>query len=189
MAFLISIVQHLKEADNLIVLSKDGRVEAKGRFEELVNQNEYLLSLSRSITSEDNGIQEESKEGDSRLEGVQEVKEKAGEIAKRETVPNTPRGGGDISLYAYYIRSFGWWVFGLTLVFACLFVFCISFPREYLSLWSYPERSVAKYQFIAEVMLSWWCGSAPQKNYTYLGSYVGISSIAIIAMAAFIGYV
>ncbi|CAI7673382.1 unnamed protein product [Penicillium pancosmium] len=160
-------VQYLKEADNLIVLSKDGRVEAKGRFEQLVNKNEYMKSLFRSIDSEDKGIQEESEESIPGVEGVQEVRKKAGDTAKRETVPNTPRGGGDISLYAYYIRSFGWWVFGLTLVFACLFVFCISFPQ---------------------VMLSWWCGSVPQKNYVYLGSYVGISSIAIIAMAAFIGF-
>ncbi|KAJ5965703.1 ABC transporter integral membrane type 1, partial [Penicillium waksmanii] len=136
-------VQHLKEADNLVVLSKDGRVEAKGRFEELVNKNEYMQSLSRSIRSEDIGIEEESEESVSRLEGVQEVRQEAGETAKREKVPSTPRGGGDISLYAYYIRSFGWWVFGLTLVFACLFVFCISFPQ---------------------VMLSWWCGSTPPKK-------------------------
>lgn len=125
-------MQHLKEADNLIVLSKDGRVEAEGHFKELVKKNEYMQSLSCSISSEDNGIQEENEEIVSRLEGVQEVRQKAGETAKRETVPNTPRGGGDISLYTYYIRSFGWWVFGLTLVFASLFVFCISFPREYL---------------------------------------------------------
>ncbi|KGO44507.1 ABC transporter, integral membrane type 1 [Penicillium expansum] len=160
-------VQHLKEADNLIVLSKDGRVEGKGRFDELARKNEYIQSLSCSISSEDNSIEEESEESVSRLEEVQEVKQKARETAERETVPNTPRGGGDISLYTYYIRSFGWWVFGLTLVFASLFVFCISFPQ---------------------VILSWWCASAPQKNYTYLGSYVGISSIAVIAMGAFIGF-
>ncbi|KAJ5978093.1 ABC transporter integral membrane type 1 [Penicillium viridicatum] len=39
-------VQHLKEADNLIVLSKDGRVEAQRRFEELVKKNEYIQRLS-----------------------------------------------------------------------------------------------------------------------------------------------
>lgn len=125
-------MQHLKEADNLIVLSKDGRVEGKGRFDELARKNEYIQSLSCSISSEDNSIEEESEESVSRLEEVQEVKQKARETAERETVPNTPRGGGDISLYTYYIRSFGWWVFGLTLVFASLFVFCISFPRKYL---------------------------------------------------------
>jgi hypothetical protein len=102
-------VQHLKEADNLIVLSTDGCVEAKGRFEELMKNNEYIRSFSRSISSEDNGIQEESEESVSRFE--QEVRQKAGESAERETVPNTPRGGGNLSLYTYYIRSFGWWVF------------------------------------------------------------------------------
>ena len=122
-------MQHLKEADNLIVLSKDGRVEAQGRFEELVKKNEYIQSLS-SISPEDSSI-EESEESVSRLEGVQKMRRKSGET-QREIVPNTPRGGRDISLYAYYIRSFGWWVFGLTVVFASLFVFCISFPREYL---------------------------------------------------------
>lgn len=33
---------------------------------------------------------------------------------------------------------------------------------------------------IAEVMLSRWRGSVPSKNHVYLGSYVGISSIAIM---------
>jgi hypothetical protein len=132
-------VQHLKEADNLIVLSKDGRVEAQGRFEELVKNNEYIQRLSL-ISTEDNSI-EESEESVSRLKGVQEMKQKAGET-QRDIVPNTPRGGRDISLYTYYIRSFGWWVFGLTVVFASLFVFCISFPREYLRV---SREIVAKY--------------------------------------------
>ncbi|CEJ57253.1 hypothetical protein PMG11_05953 [Penicillium brasilianum] len=160
-------VQHLKEADCLIVLSKDGRVEADGHFDEMVMKNEYIQSLSRSISSEDNDIEEESEELVSRSEDVREVRQKARETAEMEILPHIPRGGGDISLYIYYIRSFGWWAFGLTLVFASLFVFCISFPQ---------------------VMLSWWCGSAPQKNYIYLGSYVGVSSIAIIAMGTFIGF-
>jgi hypothetical protein len=130
--FFLSIVQYLKGVDDLIVLSKDGRLEAKGPFEELVKKNEYLQSLSCSISSGDNDIEEESEESVPRLEELQGMMQKAGETAKRETVPNALRGGGDTSLYTYYIRSFGWWVFGLTLVFACLFVFCISFPREYL---------------------------------------------------------
>jgi hypothetical protein len=118
----------LKEADHLIVLSKDGRVEVDGHFEELVRTNEYIQSLAYSKSSEDNFIEEESAESVIRPKGAQARPE------PRETAKGTktPRGGGDISLYTYYIGSFGWWVFGLTLVFASLFVFCISFPREYL---------------------------------------------------------
>lgn len=125
----ISIVQHLKEADHLIVLSEDGRVEAQGNFEELVRTNEYIQSLGYSKRSEDNDIEEEIEESVLSSEGALEVRQEPRETAKK---PRTPRGGGDISLYTYYIGSFGWWVFGLTLVFASLFVFCISFPREYL---------------------------------------------------------
>jgi hypothetical protein len=109
------------------VLSEDGRVEVEGHFEELVKINEYIQSLAYSKSSEDDFIEQESGESVIRPEGAQEAKPEPREITKRT---KTPRGGGDISLYTYYIGSFGWWVFGLTLVFASLFVFCISFPRE-----------------------------------------------------------
>ncbi|KAJ6184246.1 ABC transporter integral membrane type 1, partial [Penicillium mononematosum] len=158
-------VKHLKEADNLIVLSKDGRMEGQGIFGELEKRNQYLQSLSRSPSPEDDEV-EESKESDSQPGETREVKKETGEMAERETVHKIFRGDGDFSLYTYYINSFGWWAFGLTLGFATLYVFCIAFPQ---------------------VMLSWWCDSSPPKNYVYLGSYVGISSIAIIAMGVFIG--
>lgn len=104
-------------------------MEVEGHFEELVRTNGYIQSLAYSKSSEDNFIEEESGESVIRPEGAQEARPEPRETAKRT---KTPRGDGDISLYTYYIGSFGWWVFGLTLVFASLFVFCISFPREYL---------------------------------------------------------
>jgi hypothetical protein len=109
-------------------------VEVEGHFEELVRTNDYIQSLAYSKSSEDNFIEEESGESINRPEGAQEARPEPTETAKRTKIP---RGGGDISLYIYYIRSFGWWVFGLTLVFASLFVFCMFFPREYLrgSIW------------------------------------------------------
>lgn len=180
-------MKHLKEADNLIVLSKNGRMEGQGLFEELAKKNQYIQSLSCSRSPKDSEVEEESKESDSQLVETREVKKETGEMAEGETVSKIPRGDGDISLYAYYINSFGWWAFGLTLVFATLHVFCIAFPREYTCQWTYSETMLLI--TTAEVMLSWWCGSAPPKNYIYLGSYVGISSIAVIAMGAFIGYV
>ncbi|KAJ5518059.1 ABC transporter integral membrane type 1 [Penicillium expansum] len=141
-------VQHLKEADNLIVLSKYGRVEGKGRFDELARKNEYIQSLSCSISSEDNSIEEESEESVSRLEEVQEVKQKAGETAERETivwlVGIWVNAGIRISIRVLHFLSAGY----------TELVVCLS----------------------------------PPKNYIYLGSYVGISSIAVIAMGAFIGF-
>lgn len=59
------------------------------------------------MSSEDNSIEEESEESGSRLEEVQKMRQKARDTAEGEIVPNTPRGGGDVSLYSYYIRSFG----------------------------------------------------------------------------------
>ena len=184
---LISIVENLKEADNLIVLSTDGRMESQGLFEELAKKNQYIQSLSCSPSPEDTGVEEESKGSDSQVGEIQEVKKEIGETTQRKTVSEISRGDGDISLYTYYINSFGWWAFGLTLVFAILYVFCIAFPREYSHRWTYSETLLLNN--IAEVMLSWWCDSVPSKNYIYLGSYVGISFIAIIAMGVFIGYV
>ncbi|KAJ5497102.1 ABC transporter integral membrane type 1 [Penicillium fimorum] len=163
-----TIVKYLKEADNLIVLSKGGHMEGQGSFEELVKKNQYIQSLSCSRGPENREAEEQSKQSDSQLRQTQEAKKKTGETREKETVLNISRGDGDVSLYTYYINSFDWWVFGLTLLFAAVYVFCIVFPQ---------------------VILSWWCGSVPPKNYLYLGSYVGVSSIAIIAIGAYIGYV
>jgi hypothetical protein len=123
----ISTEKHLKEADNLIVLSKDGHMEGQGSFEELVGKNQYILSLSCSAGLEHSDIEE----SDSSLGQTQEANNQVGETRERETTSNILRGGGDISLYSYYINSLGWWAFGLTLLFASLYVFCTAFPREY----------------------------------------------------------
>ena len=64
---LISPVGHLKEADNLIVISKDGRMESQGLFDELTNKNQYIQSLSCSPSPEDNGVEEESEGDDSQV--------------------------------------------------------------------------------------------------------------------------
>ncbi|CAG8903863.1 unnamed protein product [Penicillium egyptiacum] len=124
-------VERLKEADNLIVLSKDGRMEGQGPFGELAKKNQHIQSLACSSDCEDSKVKEESKGSDSQLGKTREMKKETGEMAERGTVPKISRGDGDISLYTYYINSFGWWAFGLTLVFATLYVFCIAFPREY----------------------------------------------------------
>jgi hypothetical protein len=179
-------VNHLKEADNLILLSKDGRMEGQGLFEELAKKNQYIQSLSCFRSSKGSEVEEESKKSDSQVGESQEVKKETGELVEREIISKIPRGGGDISLYTYYINSFGWWAFGLTLVLASLYVFCVAFPREYTHQWLYSKTLLLN--TTAEVMLSWWCGSLPLKNYIYLGTYVAISSLAILAMGAFIGY-
>lgn len=41
-------------------------------------------------------------------------------------------------------------------------MFCIAFPREYTHHWIYSETLFLNH--IAEVMLSWWCDSAPPKK-------------------------
>ncbi|KXG47709.1 ABC transporter, transmembrane domain, type 1 [Penicillium griseofulvum] len=155
--------KHLKEADNVIVLSKDGHMEGQGSFEELVEKNQYILSLSYSAGLEHSEIEE----SDSNLGQTQEANNQVGETRERETTSNISRGIGDISLYGYYINSLGWWAFGLALLFATLYVFCTAFPQ---------------------VILSWWCSSVPGRNHLYLGSYVGVSFIAIIAIGTFIGF-
>ncbi|KAJ5356582.1 ABC transporter integral membrane type 1 [Penicillium concentricum] len=109
-------VKHLKEADNLIVLSKDGHMEGQGSFEELAKKNQYIQSLSCSAGPEDREAEEESKQSDPQLGRTQEAKKETGKTPKRETVSNISRGDGDISLYTYYINSFGWWVFGVALL-------------------------------------------------------------------------
>jgi ATP-binding cassette, subfamily C (CFTR/MRP), member 1 len=42
------------------------------------------------------------------------------------------RRTGDVSIYLYYIRSIGWWPTIIFIVAITAFIFCISFPSEYI---------------------------------------------------------
>lgn len=122
----------LREADIVIVLSHDGSMEAQGPFEAIIKQNEFMQGLS-SQTESDNEEEEEEEaelEDDATARGIPTDQASSQPKPTKET---TPRGNGDISLYGYYIQSFGWWPFGFVLASAVLFVLCLIFPRQYSS--------------------------------------------------------
>lgn len=87
----ISLVEHLKEADNLIVLSKDGRMECQGLFEELAKKNQYIQSLLCSPSPEDSEVEEESKDSNSQVGEIREEKKETRQTTQTKTVSKISR--------------------------------------------------------------------------------------------------
>ncbi|CDM31024.1 AAA+ ATPase domain [Penicillium roqueforti FM164] len=84
-------VEHLKEADNLIVLSKDGRMECQGLFEELAKKNQYIQSLLCSPSPEDSEVEEESKDSNSQVGEIREEKKETRQTTQTKTVSKISR--------------------------------------------------------------------------------------------------
>ncbi|RAL02582.1 P-loop containing nucleoside triphosphate hydrolase protein [Aspergillus ibericus CBS 121593] len=156
-------VDCFKEADNVIVLSSDGRIADQESLEELLGRNQYIQELfCRTHSKED----KEDEDTETSFNETQTGPDN-GPRATQGTTPTRTRGTGDLSLYAYYIKSFGWWAFAFTLTFATLYV----------------QRFTAL-TFDTELMLTWWAESNPRNNYAYLGSYIAVSTVAIAAMVS-----
>jgi ATP-binding cassette, subfamily C (CFTR/MRP), member 1 len=116
----------LEAADNVVVLSNDGRVEAQGSFQALFGSNQFLQGLA-SRNSSDNSEEREAEQEDPITNNDGAPSPRA--VEEQSNKAKTSRGNGDFPLYSYYIQSFGWWPFGFVLASAALFVLCLVFPR------------------------------------------------------------
>ncbi|PWY80810.1 P-loop containing nucleoside triphosphate hydrolase protein [Aspergillus sclerotioniger CBS 115572] len=153
-----------QEAENVIVLSSNGRIVDQGSLEDLSVKNEYIRELMCRTGSKQD--ENEVEDADAPSEETETQADNHGPRVAQEPTPNT-RGTGDLSLYAYYINSFGWWAFCFTLTFATIYVLCVA---------------------LSQLMLTWWADSTPGHNYVYLGSYMAVSTVAIPAIGVFIGF-
>ncbi|PYI02725.1 P-loop containing nucleoside triphosphate hydrolase protein [Aspergillus sclerotiicarbonarius CBS 121057] len=161
---LATVLATTAKADNLIILSNNGRIVDQGSLEDLLVKDQSIQEMLRQTDSKEG--KREDQDSDTPFRETQ-TGPSDGPRPAQGTNPANTRGTGDFSLYAYYIKSFGWWAFCFTLTFATIYVLCIALPQH---------------------MLTWWADSTPRNNYTYLGSYMAVSTIAIAAIGVFIGF-
>ncbi|OCL12604.1 P-loop containing nucleoside triphosphate hydrolase protein [Glonium stellatum] len=119
-------VHRLSQADYIIALDQDGTITEQGTFDELYHLDGYVNSLSltgRSIYRQDN---------ERALKGFKAslVSLKAPNSIEDETA------AGDLTIYQYYIQTFGWKRWMIFTFFCSLYGFGTAFPNVWIKWWA-----------------------------------------------------
>ncbi|UKZ81279.1 hypothetical protein TrVFT333_009051 [Trichoderma virens FT-333] len=166
-------------ADTIIIL-EDGKIIAKDTSASLLQSNGYVNKLGLQPT--DNGDVTETAEA-SKLPTAEEVFDIAADVAiniSEETGgkhADIRRKKGELSVYAYYLASSGWYFVALYSVAVVGWIFCIEFSNIWMKWWSAANAE------------------EPDKDiWIYLGIYgllgiLGTISGCICAWAAFISII
>lgn len=133
------VVQRLPFADHIIALSGDGLISEQGRFDDLSSAGGYTSSFNLPLADwnyypvHDNFHPEKEQSANSVLS-----------VASDKRTDDTARRSGDCSVYLYYAKAVGWVPSLVFVVAICAFIFCISFPGEYFSIWAYTLLTVVQ---------------------------------------------
>ena len=132
-----SSTKRLPFADHIIVLSEKGEIAEQGTFKELVANGGFVSGL---------GLQPAEWGYDGSMASPMDAlvsstaKYAPTTTSAKQTEPSTEldanRRTGDLSIYAYYAASVGWFAVATFVVAMSGYVFCISFPQIWLGWWS-----------------------------------------------------
>ncbi|TGO26008.1 hypothetical protein BPAE_0068g00420 [Botrytis paeoniae] len=125
-------IEHLKSADNTIVLSNNGTIVEQGNFRKLrENDDSYVKDL----------IFHESPDEKSAEVPVTETTNKPQTNPKSAKPNDINRQDGDASIYFYFAKSVGWIYFCLFIGTVVLYTFSSEFQAVLLELWSKAETN------------------------------------------------
>ena len=130
--------KRLPFADHIIALDEQGRVAEQGSFEELNASQGYVANLDlhspdwKSESKQATLDQLVSSTANSAL-SVMPIKEKD---QQEDDLFEGNKRTGDLSIYAYYAGSVGWFAVVTFFVAMAAYVFCISFPQIWLGWWA-----------------------------------------------------
>ncbi|KAH7122775.1 P-loop containing nucleoside triphosphate hydrolase protein [Dendryphion nanum] len=154
--FVTNAVHRLSQADHIIALGADGTITEQGTFEELYHLDGYVGNLSY-------GERSTFKQGDKqKIKGFKQslVHSKEGESIDEETA------AGDMTVYAYYIRTFGWLRWSVFCFFCALYGFGTAFPN---------------------VWVKWWASHNQENPGTKIGYYLGMYAfLALLGLGALV---
>ncbi|KAL5045769.1 hypothetical protein BDW71DRAFT_183332 [Aspergillus fruticulosus] len=132
--FASSSIKRVPFADHVIVLDRQGYIAEQGSFSALNAAGGYISTFSLNEAGADTKMSTNHKS-----EAFNAQAYTAHEPFDIEL--ESYRGGGDMSIYLYYIQSVGWLP---TMAFALAitgFVFCISFPSIWVKWWAASNES------------------------------------------------
>ncbi|KAH0593670.1 hypothetical protein MHUMG1_08420 [Metarhizium humberi] len=147
-------VGHLRFADHIVVLNKEGSIAEQGTLEQVSASGGYVQRLA-SLPAVETSRQE-------LLELPEEIYRELG-LSNEEDVLGSARKTSDFQVYAYYIKVAGTWTFSIYIFICVAYTFGLSFP----SIW-----------------LQWWTdynAKHPNENIGYwLGIYFGLAALAVV---------
>lgn len=145
---------HLRFADHIIVLNKDGSIAEQGTLEQISRSGGYVQRLASLPTAETSRHEV--------LELPEDMHRELG-LADEDDEQGSGRETSDLQVYTYYIKVAGGWTFSIYLFICAAYTFGLSFP----SIW-----------------LQWWTDyntKHPNENIEYwLGVYFGLAALAVL---------
>ncbi|KAL1962947.1 hypothetical protein VTN77DRAFT_9043 [Rasamsonia byssochlamydoides] len=154
-------VHRLSAADHIIALGKDGRLVEQGSFNQLYMSSGYIGSLNlrrRAPTPKPvnrNQLARKATNAAMRVSKVFTLAEAAEEESERKSPPNT---AGDITVYGYYIETFGWVHWGLFFILCGFYGFGTAFPQVWANWWAQENdtdpNGRALYYFLIYLLLA-----------------------------------
>jgi ATP-binding cassette subfamily C (CFTR/MRP) protein 1 len=123
--FVSNAVHRLHQADHIIAMGTDGKITEQGTFDELSKMDGYVGNMTYNAEPHapaPKGDRPAIKKFNQSLVTEKEKEEIAEEIA-----------GGDATIYAYYIRTFGWFKWTVFCFFCALYGFGTAFPSKSIS--------------------------------------------------------
>ena len=131
--------KRLPFADYIVVLDKNGTIAEQGSYKELIASGGYVSSLDLA-PAEWGSI---SKDFNLDLLMSNTTKLDHSDVKPKESMQTTDdldfeanKRTGDLSIYAYYVRSVGWFSVVTFIVAISAYVFSISFPQIWLGWWA-----------------------------------------------------
>ncbi|KAK7711280.1 hypothetical protein SLS64_005302 [Diaporthe eres] len=140
-------VRRFAQADHIIALGRDGTIAEQGTFDDLARANGYLSVIceEKSSLPERHHAEERSSTMPSLL-GSGQAKSSSDDKADSHPAASL----GDLSIYGYYIRTFGWTRWVVFWIFCALYGFGTAFPSVWVKWWTsynaeHPHSKIAYY--------------------------------------------
>ncbi|KAF2500059.1 hypothetical protein BU16DRAFT_578086 [Lophium mytilinum] len=124
-------VHRLSQADHIIALDSEGSIAEQGTFEELYLHDGYVRSLCSTLSDHSIYRQEKDEKKDT-LRGFGASQKTEKELT---TVEETT-AAGDLTIYKYYIQTFGWTRWVIFCCFCALYGFGTAFPNLWVKWWA-----------------------------------------------------
>lgn len=119
--YVTNAVHRFPQADHIIALGSNGTVTEQGTYDELRQQGGYVCNLSHD------GERNVATQGErSAIKGFKQSLLHS----KMEEKIEEENGAGDLTIYGYYIRTFGWLKWFIFCFFCALYGFGTAFPSK-----------------------------------------------------------
>ena len=119
-------MHRLSEADYIIALDTNGEIEEKGTFDRLKSTDGYTNSLAVTRRKP----KDSPKDRDNRLAYLLEgMLPPSATEAEEDTDQNH---AGDLTVYRYYIETFGWVKWTIFMFLCAIYGFAVAFPSKRL---------------------------------------------------------